>query len=116
MIRLLADENLHGDVLRGLLRVEPRLDIVRVQDTPLYQATDPVVLEWAATEDRILLTHDVQTMTKHAYERIRAGLPMPGVIEVRDDVPTGQAIDEILIVLSASQPGELANRITYIPL
>ena len=116
MIRLLADENFHGDVLRGLLRVEPRLDIVRVQDTPLYQATDPVVLEWAAAEDRILLTHDVQTMTKHAYDRIRAGLPMPGVIEVRDDVPTGQAIEEILIVLSASQPGELANRITYIPL
>ena len=116
MIRLLADENFHGDVLRGLLRVEPRLDIVRVQDTPLYRATDPVVLEWAATEDRILLTHDVQTLTKHAYERIRAGLPMPGVIEVRDDVPTGQAIEEILIVLGASQPGELANRITYIPL
>jgi hypothetical protein len=55
-------------------------------------------------------------MTKHAYARIRAGLPMPGVIEVRDDLPTGQAIEEILIVLSASQPGELANRITYIPL
>ena len=116
MIRLLADENFHGDVLRGLLRVEPQLDIVRVQDTPLYQATDPVVLEWAATDDRILLTHDVQTMTKHAYDRIRAGLPIPGVIEVRDDVPTGQAIEEILIVLSASQLGELANRITYIAL
>ncbi len=116
MIRLLADENFHGGVLRGILRVEPQLDIVRVQDTPLYQATDPVVLEWAATEDRILLTHDVQTMTKHAYKRIRAGLPMPGVIEVRDDLPTGQAIEEILIVLSVSQPGELASRITYIPL
>ena len=116
MIRLLADENFHGGVRRGILGVEPQLDIVRVQDTPLYQATDPVVLEWAATEDRILLTHDVQTMTKHASERIRAGLPVPGVIEVRDDLPTGQAIEEILIVLSASQPGELANRITYIPL
>ncbi len=55
-------------------------------------------------------------MTKHAYERIRAGLPMPGVIEVREDVPTGQAIEEILLVLSASQPDELANRTTYIPL
>ena len=41
---------------------------------------------------------------------------MPGVIEVRDDVPVGQAIEEILIVLLASEPGELANRITFIPL
>lgn len=115
-MRLLADENFHGDVLRGLLRVEPKLDIVRVQDTPLYQAADPAVLEWAANEGRILLTHDVQTMTKHAYDRIRAELPMPGLIEVRDDLPIGQAIEEILTTLFASEPGELANRITYIPL
>jgi hypothetical protein len=115
-VRLLADENFHGDILRGLLRAEPKLDILRVQDTALYQATDPVVLEWAAKEDRILLTHDVQTMTKHAYDRIRAGISMPGVIEVRDDLSIGQAIEEILIALFASKPGELANRITYIPL
>jgi hypothetical protein len=96
--------------------VEPKLDILRIQDTPLYQAADPVVLEWAAKEDRILLTHDVRTMTEYAYDRIRAGVPMPGVIEVRDDLPIGQAIEEILIVLSASSPEELVNRIMYIPL
>ncbi len=48
--RLLADENFHGDVLRGLLRVEPKLDILRVQDSEYYQAADPVVLECAAKE------------------------------------------------------------------
>jgi hypothetical protein len=115
-MRLLADENFHGDVLRGLLRLEPKLDILRVQDMDLYQTADPVVLEWAAKENRILLTHDVQTMTKHAYDRIRADLPMPGVIEVRDDLPIGQAIEEILITLLASKPDELANRIIHIPL
>jgi predicted nuclease of predicted toxin-antitoxin system len=116
VLRLLADENFHGDILRGLLRIEPKLDILRVQDTHLYQADDAIVLEWAASEDRILLTHDVQTMTKHAYDRIRVGLPMPGVIEVRDDVSIGQAIEEILTALLATQPDELANRIIFIPL
>jgi hypothetical protein len=115
-MRVLADENFHGDVLRGLLRVEPKLDVVRVQDTEIYQAPDPVVLEWAAKQNRILLTHDVQTMTKHAYDRVRAGLSMPGVIEVRDDMPLGQVIDEILTTLFASKPGELENTVTYIPL
>ncbi len=115
-MRLLADENFHGDVLRGLLRMEPKLDILRVQDTDYFQAADPALLEWAAKENRILLTHDVHTMTKHAYDRLRAGLPMPGVIEVREDLPMGQAIEEILIALLASRPHELANRITYIPL
>lgn len=115
-MRLLADENFHGDVLRGLMRADIQLDIVRVQDTELYGVADPVVLEWAAEEDRILLTHDVRTMTKHAYDRVRAGLSMPGVIEVRDDAPIGQAIEEILITLFACTPDELANRIIHIPL
>lgn len=76
-MRLLADENFHGDVLRGLLRVEPKLDIVRVQDTHLYQAADPVVLEWAAKEDCILLTHDVQTMTNTPMTAFEPGYPCP---------------------------------------
>jgi len=116
VIRLLADENFHGAVLRGLLRIEPKLDILRVQDTHLYQAGDPAVLEWAAKEGRILLTHDVHTMTKYAYDRIRTGLPLPGVIEVREDLAIGQAIEEILIAVLASSPDELANKIVYIPL
>jgi len=115
-MRLLADENFHGDILRGLLRVEPKLDIVRVQDTEIYQASDAKVLEWAARENRVLLTHDVQTITKYANDRIKDGLPMPGVIEVADDVSIGQAIAEILVTVVASKPDELENRIIYIPL
>ena len=38
MIRLLADENFHNDILRGLLRVDPTIDYVRVQDTAIFHA------------------------------------------------------------------------------
>lgn len=93
-----------------------QLDIICVQDTEIYQAPDPLVLEWAAKQDHILLTHDVKTMTKYAYNRIRAGLPMPGVIEVRTRLSIGETIEQILIVLLTSKPSELADRITYIPL
>ena len=37
------------------------------------------LMEWAATEQRVLLTHDVTTMTKYAYERTRLRRPRPGV-------------------------------------
>ena len=73
MIRLAADENFDNDIVRGLLRRKPGVDIVRVQDAGLSGAADPTVLEWAAREDRIVLTHDVSTMTRHAYERVQAG-------------------------------------------
>jgi hypothetical protein len=50
MLLLLADENFNNDIVRGLLRKKPELDIVRVQDVGLRGAEDPVVLEWAANE------------------------------------------------------------------
>lgn len=38
MLRLLADENFNNNIVRGLLRRKPDLDIVRVQDVGLSGA------------------------------------------------------------------------------
>ena len=46
MIRLLADENFDNRILRGIWRAEASVDVVRVQETDLYQADDPTVLAW----------------------------------------------------------------------
>src|SRR4051812_26049205 len=113
-MRLLADENFNNDILHGLLRRNPEFDIVRVQDTEIYQAADPVVLAWAAKENRILLTHDLKTMPPYAYERIAANLPMPGVFAVNNQMPLGQAIDELLTMLGASDAGEWENLVFYL--
>lgn len=72
MLRFAADENFNGNIVRGLLRRLPDLDIIRVQDTPLYRAPDTKVLAWAADERRILLTHDLTTVPALAFERISA--------------------------------------------
>ena len=77
MLTFAADENFNNDVLRGVLRLNPNIDIIRVQDAQLKGADDPTVLAWAAEQNRVLLTHDAKTMTKYAYERVTAGLPMP---------------------------------------
>jgi predicted nuclease of predicted toxin-antitoxin system len=58
MLRLLSDENLNGDIVRGLLLRRPDLDLSRVQDVGLEEADDPTILEWAAVNNRIVLTHD----------------------------------------------------------
>ena len=116
MLKVAADENFNNDILRGVLRLNPDIDIVRIQDTPMYQAPDPAVLAWAAQEGRILLTHDVKTMTRFAYERVVQGLPMPGVFEVSLEVPIGLAIEEILILVECGQEGEWAGQVRYLPL
>jgi hypothetical protein len=106
MLLLVADENLNNDIVRGLLRKKPDLDIVRVQEVGLRGAEDPTILEWAANEGRVVLTHDAATMTYYAYERVRVGLSMPGVIEVADDLPLGQVIEDILLLADYSNIGE----------
>ena len=69
MLRLAADENFNSDIVRGVLRQRPDLDIVRIQDVALSGADDRTVLEWAAGQGRVLLTHDVTTLTRYAYDR-----------------------------------------------
>jgi len=56
MLRFAADENLNYNIVRGLLRRESDLDIIRIQDVGLSGKDDATVLEWAAQENRILLT------------------------------------------------------------
>ena len=116
MLLLVADENFNNDIVRGLLRKNPRLDIVRVQDVGLRGAEDPTILEWAANESRVVLTHDAATMAHYAYERVRVGLSMPGVIEVADDLPIGRVVRDILLLTEYSEPREWEEQVIYLPL
>lgn len=116
MLRLVADENFNNNILRGLLRQQPELDVVRIQDIGLSGADDPTVLEWAAQEGRVLLTHDVSTITKYAYERVQASQPMPGVFEVSRSVPIGRAIEDILLLAECSLDDEWEGQVRYLPL
>ena len=116
MIKLAADEDFNNRILRGVLRRNPHLDIRRKQDVGLGRADDPQVLAWAASEGRVLLTHDASTLIGHAYERVRRGLPMPGVFEIRQEVPIGVAIEEVLILAECSTEGEWEGRVGHLPL
>jgi hypothetical protein len=115
MVRLAADENFNNDIIRGLHRRKPDLDIVRVQDAGLSGEADPTILDWCANNNRVLLTHDVSTMTKHAYERVAAGKPMLGVFEVPRNIPLGAAIEDILLLAEYSLEGEWKGQIRYLP-
>ncbi len=116
MLRVAADENFNSGIVRALLRRNPDLDIVRVQDVGLSGADDPTILQWAAQEGRMLLTHDVSTLTRYAYERVKAGKPMPGVFEVSRQVPTGVAIEDILLIAECGLEGEWEGQVRYLPL
>ena len=116
MVRFLADENFNNQIVRGVLRQNCNVDIVRVQDMGLSGADDPTVLEWAAQQGRVVLTHDVATMITFAYKRIEAGLSMPGLFEVSRRVSIGLAIEEILLIAECSVEGEWEGQVRFLPL
>jgi predicted nuclease of predicted toxin-antitoxin system len=116
VLKLVSDENFDGDILRALFRQRPGLDVVRVQDVALIGAQDPEILEWAAVQGRIVLTHDRDTVPYYAFERVRAGQPMPGVFLVSDLMPVGKAVDEILLAVECLMVGECENLVRFFPL
>ena len=116
MIRLLADENFNNNIVRGVRLRDPGLDLIRVQDIGLSGASDPTVLEWAAGHRRVLLTHDVATITAFAYERVRAGKPMRGIFEVGRTVAVRSAIEDIVLLANCSEDGEWEGQVHYLPL
>ena len=57
---------------------------IAVQDVGLREVDDPAILDWAADNERILLTHDRVTMPDFAYERLVRGEQMTGLFVVND--------------------------------
>jgi hypothetical protein len=117
VIRFVADENFHLDIVRGAQRKKLDIDLVRVQDVGLLQAEDPVILAWAAMEGRIVLTHDVNSMIGFARDRVSAGLPMPGLFIVKEVFTSfREVIDSLLLIAEYSEAAEWEGRIAYLPL
>lgn len=116
MLRLLADENFNGHIIRGLFRRRSDLDLIRVQDIGLGETDDPIILEWAAVHNRILITHDRATVPDFANERVVAGQAMSGVFIINDRLSLQQAIEELLFLDEYSQRDEWNNLVVYLPL
>jgi hypothetical protein len=115
-VRVFADANFSRAILLGVIQRIINVDVETAQQAELESASDALILEHASTQNRILLTHDAATMAVIAYNRLQQGKSFPGVIVVPQYLDFGQAIDEIATVLVASLPGELENRVVWLPL
>jgi hypothetical protein len=90
--------------------------VVRVQDVGLTGSDDLTVLEWAAHEGRVVLTHDQKTVPKYAYERVEAGLPMSGVFVGDIYLNVQRAIEDLLLITEYSEAQEWEGQVRYLPL
>jgi hypothetical protein len=111
MLPLASDADVQGEIIRGLRRRVPEIDLVRVQDALPEAASDAEVLTWAASENRILITNDRNTMVGFAYERVAAGDPVPGLIATSNRQSVGSAIEDILLIAEYMPPEEISGQV-----
>jgi hypothetical protein len=116
VIHLAADHNFNENILTALATLSADAKVIRVREVGLALAEDPAILQWTADRGLVLLSHDRKTMIGYAHERVAAGLPMPGLVIVRERTSVGQIAEDLLILIECSLEGELEGQVRYVPL
>ena len=114
-LRFQADADFNQKIVAGLRRREPAIDFRSARDGGVIGKPDPEVLAQAASESRVLVSHDRQTMPGH-FRRFIEKQASPGLVIVPQELDIGQAIEELLLVWAASEADELENAVIFLPL
>ena len=115
MLPLLVDHDFNERILRAV-QSRAEVDVVMARAVGLKDKPDAALLAWAADKNRIVLSHDLETMPGFAVARLRGGQTMPGLILVPQELRIGKAIEELTMVALCSDPTEWQDMIIYIPL
>lgn len=114
--KLIADADLNEDLIRGMRRSESRVDFLTASDGGTRGLPDRQVLELASASDRILVSHDCNTMVGEFYRFIANGHSSPGLIIVEQELDEGRAIEDLLVLWGALTAEELRNQIWWVPM
>jgi predicted nuclease of predicted toxin-antitoxin system len=115
-VKYLFDEDLNGRIVRGVRRRILDLDSTTVQEADLPEASDLAVLDWAAAQGRIVITHDHRTMRPCAEDRLKVGRPMAGLILAPQTAALGQVIDDLVLIAEATTAEGWIGTIVFLPL
>jgi len=55
-------------------------------------------------------------MIAEAWYRVAQGVRMPGLFVIPEDMPIGQAVRELEMIVLASEPDEWRERVIFMPL
>jgi predicted nuclease of predicted toxin-antitoxin system len=114
-VRFQADADLNQIILLATLRREPSIDFQTALAAGLTSLSDREVLAMAASEGRVLVTHDRKTMPRHFSEFI-ATQTSPGLVVIPQQLPLAAAVEDLILIWSATEADEWLNRICFLPL
>ena len=113
-IKFQADADLNEDLVWAVRRAEPLIDFQTANEANIHGLEDPIVLALAASENRILISHDRRTMPYHFAEFIRIQTS-PGVFLLSQRFNFAKVVDNIVLIWAASEVEEWINNISKLP-
>ena len=114
-VRFQADNDLKSAIIRAARRREPGIDFLSAQEAGLDGVSDPELLDRAAGNGRVVVSHDHRTMLSHFRNHLAAGKFSPGLRVVSQRAPIRDVIESLLLVWVFSDPEELRDQAYYLP-
>ena len=107
-IRFHLDENVSFNIARGLRR--RGLDVTTYHESDLVQTTDLVQLNFAHTQNRVLVTHDSDFLKLHEQ-----GIPHSRIAFCCQATRSiGQIIKSLLLIYELLNPEEMNGNVEFL--
>ncbi len=114
-IRFQADADLNQVIVQAVLRQTPEIDFKTAVQAELEGVDDLEVLALAAKESRVLVSHDKKTMPHH-FANFTRHHESSGVIIIPQSLAISKAMEELILIWSATEAEEWKNRIGFLPI
>ena len=114
-IRFQADNDLKFAIVKAVRRREPAIDFASAHEAGLEGVGDPELLERAARDNRVLVSHDRRTMLDHFRNHLVAEKPSPGLLVVSQGTPIGLVVEAIVLLWAVADPTELRDQAYHLP-
>jgi predicted nuclease of predicted toxin-antitoxin system len=115
-LRLQAGNDLKFAIVKAVRRREPAVDFLSAQESQLHGLIgDPEILEWAAAEGRVLVSHDRRTMLRHFHSRLVTGKSSPGLLIVAQGAPIADVVEALVVLRAVADREELRDQALHVP-
>lgn len=96
-IRFQADADLNQIIVMATLRREPAIDFQTAGSAGLASRNDQEVLDIAARDGRLLVTHDQKTMPGHFAEFITRATS-PGMLVIPQHLSVATVVEDLRLI------------------
>jgi hypothetical protein len=114
-IRFQADNDLKFAIVKALRRRGPAIDFASAHEAGLEAVGDPELLERAARDNRVLVSHDRRTMLNHFRNHLAAEKPSAALLVVSQGTPIGLVVEAIVLLWAVADPTELRDQAYPLP-